>query len=57
VILALREANYRFDLWNRRGRGSDRLEPSPETLARLRAHYEEDRVLLEELIGKSVPSA
>ena len=55
VILALREANYRFELWNGRGRKSERFEASPETLARLRVHYEGDRVLLEQLIGKPVP--
>jgi hypothetical protein len=55
VILALREANYRFELWNGRGRKSERFDVSPETLARLRVHYEEDGVLLEQLIGKPVP--
>jgi hypothetical protein len=55
VTLALREANYRFDLWNRRGGGSDHVDARAETLARLRGHYEEDRVLLERLIGKPVP--
>ena len=45
-MLALREVNYRFELWNRRGGVYDRFEASAETLARLRAHYEEDRVLL-----------
>ena len=48
-------ANYRFELWNRRGGGFNRREASPEILDRLRAHYEEDRILLEELIGKPVP--
>ena len=43
VIRRLREANYRFDLWNRRERRSDSLAPSAETLAMLRAHYENDR--------------
>ena len=55
VIRRLREVNYRYDLWNRRERGSDSLGPSAETLAMLRAHYENDRPLLEELIGRPVP--
>ena len=49
------EASYRFELWNRRGGGFNRREASPELLDRLGAHYEEDRLLLEELIGKPVP--
>jgi len=55
VIRSLREANYRYDLWNRRERRSNPHAPSVETLAMLRAHYENDRVLLEELIGRPVP--
>ena len=55
AIRRLREANYRYDLWNRRERRSDSHAPSAETLALLRAHYENDRVLLEELIGRPVP--
>ena len=54
-MLGMREANYRFVLWNRRRPARDRLEASAETLARLRAHYEADRALLEELIAKPVP--
>ena len=57
VILALREANYRFDLWNKRRMVSEGLEASPEALARLRAHYEEDRMLLESLLERAVPWA
>ena len=44
-----------FQLWNRHGDGFNRREASPELLDRLGAHYEEDRLLLEELIGKPVP--
>jgi hypothetical protein len=55
VLLRSREANYRFLLWNRGGGAFDRHEVSVETLARLRAHYEPDRQLLEELIGRPVP--
>jgi hypothetical protein len=57
VIRLLREANYRFDLWNRRGAGPSPIVPSAETLAALRTHYEGDRPLLEELIGRPVPWA
>lgn len=52
VEARLREVNYRIDLWNRRGR--DPLVASPDTLARLREHYEQDRAVLERLIGKPV---
>jgi len=55
ALMGSREANYRFRLWNRSGVPFDRHEASPETLERLRAHYEEDRRLLEEVIGKRVP--
>jgi hypothetical protein len=55
LITRLRVANYRFELWNKRGRPFEGSEASPETLARLRAHYEADRVQLEALIGKPVP--
>ena len=55
LLLRSREANYRFVLWNRGGRAFDRREVSSETLARLRAHYEADRHVLEELIERPVP--
>jgi hypothetical protein len=55
ALLRSRQANYRFRLWNRGGAPFDRHEASPETLERLRAHYEPDRGLLEEVIGKPVP--
>jgi Sulfotransferase domain len=53
VELRLREVNYRFDQWNRRA--PNPLEASNESLVRLRAHYEPDRALLEQLIGRPVP--
>ena len=55
LLVRSREANYRFLLWNRGGGAFDRREVSVETLARLRAHYEADRQLLEALIGQPVP--
>jgi len=55
ALMRSRQANYRFRLWNRGGTPFDRHEASPETLERLRAHYERDRGLLEEVIGKPVP--
>ena len=55
LLLRSRVAHYRYFLWNRRGDAFDQREVSAETLARLRAHYEPDRLLLEELIGRSVP--
>ena len=51
------QLRYRFGLWNMRPGDSERLEASGETVAWLRAHFESDRVLLEELIGKPVPWA
>ena len=55
VLLRSREVNYRLSLWNRGGGAFDQGEVSVETLARLRAHYQPDRLMLEELIGRSVP--
>jgi hypothetical protein len=55
ALMQSRRANYRFLLWNQGGRPFDRSDASPATLQRLQAHYERDRVLLEELIGKPVP--
>ena len=55
ILLRSRETNYRYVLWNRRGRPFDAHAVSAETLARLRAHYEADRQVLEELIGRPVP--
>jgi hypothetical protein len=55
ALLRSRQANYRFRLWNRGGAPFDRHEASPEALERLRGHYEQDRPLLEEVIGKPVP--
>ena len=37
--------SYELDLWNQRGEAPD-AAPSPGTLSRLRAHYEQDTVLL-----------
>ena len=55
ALLRSRGAGYRLQLWNRRGGGFNRREASPEVLDLLDAHYAEDRILLEELIGKPVP--
>jgi sulfotransferase family protein len=55
ALMGSREANHRFRLWNRSGVPFDRHEASPETLERLRVHYERDRGLLEEVIGRPVP--
>jgi hypothetical protein len=55
LLLHSRQANYRFLLWNRGGRAFDRREVSDDTLVQLRAHYEADRQVLEELIGRPVP--
>jgi hypothetical protein len=55
ALLLSRRANYRVRLWNAGGSAFSREEASTETLDLLRAHYEKDRVLLEELIGKPVP--
>ena len=55
ALMRSRRANYRFLLWNQGGRPFDRRDASRATLQRLHAHYELDRVLLEEVIGKPVP--
>jgi hypothetical protein len=55
ILLRMRLFDFRLGVWNRRRRGSNRLEASAETRTRLRAHYEADRVLLESLIGRPVP--
>jgi hypothetical protein len=51
-------ASKRLFLWNRvriEGAGADPDPASAETLARLRAHYREDRGRLEDLLGLSLP--
>jgi hypothetical protein len=55
ALMRSRRVNYRVLLWNQGGRPFDRRDASPATLQRLHAHYERDRLLLEEVIGKPVP--
>ena len=56
ALMLSRRANYRVRLWNAGAGSAFGCEAaSTETLDLLRAHYEKDRVLLEELIGKPVP--
>jgi hypothetical protein len=55
ALMQSRRANYRFLLWNQGGRPFGRRDASPATLERLDAHYERDRLLLEEVIGEPVP--
>jgi hypothetical protein len=55
IELRLRELNYRIELWNRRKKEGP--QASGTTLDALAEHYEADRMVLEQLIGRSAPWA